>query len=187
MDRRFRRFLIALVIFTLGNSSDAFLLVRASEVGVSLTFLPLLWLVFHLAKSSGNFLAGRLVDRAGPRSPLLIGWILYAVIYVAFGLADSAWQIWALFLVYAVFYALTEPAEKAYVASLAGPERRGEAFGWFNSAIGISALPASLIFGLLYETLGPMAAFGWGAILALLASALLIGEDLSPMKSSERK
>ncbi len=187
MDRRFRRFLIALVLFTLGNSSDAFLLVRASEVGVSLTFLPLLWLVFHLAKSTGNFLAGRFVDRVGPRSPLLIGWILYAVIYVAFGLADSAWQIWALFLVYAAFYALTEPAEKAYVASLAGPDRRGEAFGWFNSAVGISALPASLIFGLLYETLGPLAAFGWGAILALLASALLIGEDLSPTISSERK
>jgi MFS family permease len=187
LDKRFRRFLLALTLFTLGNSSDAFLLVRASEVGVSLTFLPLLWLVFHLAKSTGNFLAGRLVDRAGPRGPLLIGWMLYAVLYVAFGLAVSAWQIWLLFLIYAGFYALTEPAEKAYVASLAGPERRGEAFGWFNFAVGISALPASLIFGSLYEMLGPLAAFGWGAILALLASALLIGEDLFRVESSSSK
>jgi MFS family permease len=177
-DQRFRRFLVALVLFTLGNSSDAFLLVRASEVGVSLPLLPLLWLVFHLAKSVGNFLAGRLVDRAGPRGPLLLGWFLYAALYVAFGLATAAWQIWVLFLLYAIFYSLTEPAEKAYVANLTGPERRGEAFGWFNFAIGVSALPSSLIFGWFYEAFGPVAAFGWGACLALLASALLIGEDL---------
>ena len=173
-DRRFRRFLLALVLFTLGNSSDAFLLVRAGELGVPIVALPMLWLVFHLVKSGGNLLAGRLVDRVGSKRPLLAGWILYAAIYVAFGLATSAWHIWSLFLVYAVFYSLTEPAEKSFVAGLTGPENRGLAFGWFNFAIGIAALPASLIFGSLYELWGPLVAFSWGAGLALLAAALIV-------------
>lgn len=172
-DGRFRRFLLALTLFTLGNSSDAFLLVRAGELGVPTVQLPLLWLVFHLGKSAGNTLAGPLVDRIGPTRPLRVGWVLYAVSYVAFGLATAAWHIWCLFLVYAVFYALTEPAEKSYVASLAGPENRGLAFGWYNFAIGVAALPSSVIFGSLYELYGPLAAFSWGAALALLAALLI--------------
>jgi MFS family permease len=172
-DWNFRVYLLALVLFTLGNSSDAFLLVRAGELGVSTPLLPILWCVFHIAKSSGNLLGGRLVDRIGPRAPILGGWFLYAGVYIAFGLANAAWQVWALFLAYAVFYALTEPAEKTLVAQLAGPERKGLAFGWYNFAIGVAALPSSLLFGWLYERFGPLAAFGWGAGLALVAALLL--------------
>jgi MFS family permease len=171
-DRNFRRYLLALVIFTLGNSSDAFLLVRAEELGVPVARLPLLWFAFHLAKSGGNLLAGRLVDRIGGRAPIIVGWVMYACVYVGFAFATAAWHAWALFLIYAIFYALTEPAEKKLVTQLVGPERRGLAFGWYNFAIGISALPSSLIFGGLYESLGPAAAFGWGAALALVASAV---------------
>jgi MFS family permease len=172
-DRRFRIYLAALVVFTLANSSDAFLLLRAGELGVAVWMLPILWSVFHVAKSAGNIFCGRLVDRFGPRPMILFGWGYYAVVYLAFALASTEWHIWALFLAYAVFYSITEPAEKTLVANLVGPENRGLAYGWFNCAVGIATLPASLLFGVLYQEAGPFVAFGSGAGLALVAAALL--------------
>jgi MFS family permease len=174
-DRNYRLYLLALVVFTLGNSSDAFLLVRAVELGVPTALLPLLWCAFHVVKSTSNLLLGRAVDRFGPRPFLFLGWLLYAGVYLAFALATTAWEAWALFLVYAIFYGLTEPAEKTLVADLVGGERKGLAYGWYNCAIGIATLPASLIFGALYQVYGALAAFGWGAALALVAVVLLAG------------
>ena len=174
-DRNFRLYLLTLLVFTLGNSSDAFLLVRAGELGVPTTLLPMLWFVFHIVKSGGNLYVGRLVDRIGPKLPLLIGWLLYAGVYLAFAVATEAWHAWACFLAYGVFYALSEPAEKTLVVQLIGADRKGLAFGWYNFAIGVAALPSSLIFGLLYEEFGPLVAFGWGAGLALVAMFLLAG------------
>lgn len=176
----FRLYLLALVIFTLGNSSDAFLLVRASELGISTALLPMLWLTFHIVKSGGNLLAGRAVDRFGPRPLIFFGWAIYAGIYLAFGLATTAWQMWTLFLLYGLFFALTEPAEKTLVALLVGQERQGLGFGWFNFAVGIAALPSSLLFGWLYEAFGPLVAFGWGAGLALLAAVLFAWCKIAP-------
>jgi MFS family permease len=173
--RDFRLLLLALVVFTLGNASDAFLLVRAGELGVPTPLLPILWCVFHVAKSGGNLLASRAVDRLGPRPLILGGWGVYALIYLAFALATEAWHVWALFLGYAAFYALTEPAEKALIADLVGGERKGLAFGWYNFAIGVAALSSSLIFGALYEEFGALVAFGWGAALALFAALMLAG------------
>jgi MFS family permease len=181
-DKNIRLFLLALVVFTLGNSSDAFLLVRAGELGVPTAVLPLLWCAFHVVKSGGNLFAGGLVDKFGPRPLIFVGWLLYAAIYIAFGLANTGWQIWLSFLAYGIFYALTEPAEKTLVARLAGA-RKGLAFGWFNFAIGVAALPSSLIFGWFYERFGPLVAFGWGAGLALLAAMLLLG--VSPGATEE--
>ncbi len=174
-DNRFRLYLLALVIFTLGNSSDAFLLVRAGELGVPTFVLPLLWSAFHVVKSSSNLLLGRVVDRFGPRRFIFLGWFVYAGIYLAFAEAARAWHVWGLFLSYALFYGLTEPAEKTLVAELVTSERRGLAYGWFNFAVGIATLPASLIFGAVYEVYGARAAFGWGAALALVAVAVLVG------------
>jgi MFS family permease len=174
-DRNFRLYLLALVVFTLGNSSDAFLLVRAGELGVPVVWLPVLWCVFHVAKSTGNLVLGAGVDRYGARPFLFLGWGVYAAVYLAFGLATAAWEAWALFLCYAVFYGLTEPAEKALVAELAGGERKGLAYGWYNFAVGIATLPASLLFGALYQLFGPLAAFGCGAGLALAAAVLMLG------------
>lgn len=171
---RFRMYLVALVIFTLGNSSDAFLLVRAGELGVSASMLPLLWCAFHIVKSAGNLLAGRVVDRIGPRPVLVSGWLAYGLIYLAFALAASQWQIWLYFLLYGASVALAEPAEKTLVTHWAGVEQSGLAFGWFNFAIGVAALPSSLIFGWLYQRFGAMPAFGWGAGLAMLATVLLL-------------
>ena len=161
-----------MVVFALGNSSDAFLLNRCLDVGVPELWLPTIWFAFHLAKSGGNLLIGRLVDRIGPRWPLLAGWLLYASVYLSFAFAVQSWQAIALFMVYAIFYSLTEPAEKTIVAQLVPPEQKGQAFGWFHFCLGIAALPANLLFGSLYTAEQPLLAFGLGAALAVVAGML---------------
>ena len=127
--RSFKVYLLALLVFTLGNSSDMFLLVRATELGVETRMLPMLWLAFHVVKSVGNVLGGRAVDRFGPRRLLLAGWLWYAFVYLAFAFATAAWQIWALFLLYGVYYALAEPSEKTMVSHLVG----SDAPGWLTA------------------------------------------------------
>lgn len=170
---KFRVYLLALVLFTLGNSSDMFLLVRAGELGVPTAALPLLWCAFHVVKSLTNLAAGRVTDWIGPRPLIAVGWLLYGLVYLAFALAAAAWHAWALFLVYGAIYSLTEPAEKTLVARLVSPRQKGLAFGWFNFAIGVAALPSSIVFGWLYESYGALSAFGWGAALAVAAAVLL--------------
>jgi MFS family permease len=171
--RSFRWYLAALVVFTLGNSSDLFLLTRARELGVSEWLIPVLWCAFGLAKGAGNAVTGRLVDRLGPRPMILAGWLFYAGVYFAFAFATRAWHVWALIFAYSLFYALTEPSEKTLVANLVGKEDRGLAYGWYNAVIGIATLPASLLFGILYDACGAATAFGAGAGLALAAACLL--------------
>jgi MFS family permease len=175
LDRNFRVYLLALVVFTLGNSSDAFLLVRASELGVSTKTLPLLWCLCHVAKSSSNLYLGRAVDRCGSWLSLFLGWFAFSGIYLAFALASSAWEAWTLFVGYGLVCGLIEPAEKSLVAHLVGTQRKGLAYGWYNFAIGIAILPSSLIFGALYQAYGALVAFGWGAGLALVAGVVLVG------------
>lgn len=173
-DRHFRLYLLALVVFTLGNCSDAFLLVRAAELGVPVALLPLLWCACHVVKSSSNLLLGWAVDQFGPRPFMFLGWLVFALVYLAFALATAAWQVWAFFLVYGGVIGLIEPAERTLVANLAGSERKGLAYGWYNGAVGVATLPASLIFGALYQGFGALAAFASGAELALVAVALLL-------------
>lgn len=172
-DRNFKLYLLALVVFTLGNCSDAFLLVRAGELGVTPMLLPLVWCACHVAKSVSNLFLGRAVDHFGPRSALFTGWFAFAAVYLGFGLATSTWEMWAYFIIYGVVYGLIEPAERALVAALVGTERKGLAYGWFNFAIGIATFPSSLVFGALYQFYGSIVAFTWGAGLALLAAILL--------------
>ncbi len=170
----FRTYLLALVLFTLGNSTDAFLLVRADDLGIEKVWLPMLWFGFHAFKSVGNVFGGRLADRFGPRSTLLAGWGLYAAVYLGFGAATAWWHVPVLFAIYAGYYALAEPAEKALVAALVGPERKGAAYGWFNAAIGIAALPSSVVFGWIYDRGGAMWAFGYGAAMAAAGALVLL-------------
>jgi MFS family permease len=184
-DRNFRLYLLALVVFTLGNSSDAFLLVRASELGVSTITLPLLWCLCHVAKSSSNLYLGRAVDRFGSRSSLFLGWFAFAGVYLAFALATSAWEAWTFFVGYGLVCGLIEPAEKTLVAHLVGTERKGLAYGWYNFAIGIATLPSSLIFGALYQVYGAHLAFGWGTGLAVVAVVLLVGVNESGKPQSQ--
>lgn len=172
--RRLRRYLVVLFVFSLGNASDAFLLLRARELGVAVAAVPLLWGALHVSKLAWNVVGGRLGDRVGPVRAIVAGWAVYAAVYAGFAAADAAWHAWALFLVYGLFYGLTEGPEKALVAALAPRERRGGAFGAYHLAIGIGALPASLAFGVVWQTFGAAAAFGMGAGLALLAALALV-------------
>jgi MFS family permease len=170
-----RRYLLILFLFTLGNSTDAFLLLRAGELGVSAVHIPLLWAFFHVVKMVSVFPFGALSDRLGRRGMILAGWGVYALAYLGFARAQHEWEIWALFAFYGLFYGLTEGTEKAMLADLADPAERGAAFGWYNFAIGIGALPASLLFGAIWQLAGAPAAFGFGAALAALAAVLLWG------------
>ncbi len=168
----FRRFLFAIVIFTLGSSSDAFLLWRARELGISVALAPVLWMILQLVKSGSSFCGGVLSDHFGRRTAILSGWGLYAGSYVGFALATAPWQIWLLFTVYGVFYGLTDGPQSALVVDLVEEDWRGRALGAYNAATGLAMLPASVIFGVLYQTLGSSVAFGTGAGLAIIAALL---------------
>jgi MFS family permease len=169
----FRRLLVAVVLFTLGNSSDAFLLWRAREVGVALTLTPILWALLHLVRSATATWGGGLSDRRGRTFTIAAGWIVYALTYVGFALCRQVWQVWILFTVYGAYYGLTEGAQKALVVDMVPKEWQGRALGAFQLAAGLAALPASAIFGLLYRQLGAAIAFGAGAMLAVLATMAL--------------
>jgi len=170
----FRGYLAAVFVFTLGNASDAFLLLRAGQLGVSTAAIPLLWSAFNLSKTVWNLPGGALSDRLGPRRSILAGWGLYVLVYAGFAAAGAEWHAWALFLVYGLFYGLTEAPERSLVASMAPERLRSLAYGTFHFAVGVAALPASLLFGLLWDVFGSPVAFLAGAGLALVASVGLV-------------
>jgi MFS family permease len=170
---RLRTYLLVLLLFTLGNSSDVFLLLRAGQLGVIPARIPLLWAFFNLVKMVSTMPFGALSDRIGRRGVIITGWGVYAMAYVGFAFARTELHIWLLFAFYGLFYGLTEGVEKALLVDIADPAERGAAFGWYNCAIGIGALPASLIFGLIWQRFNPLTAFGFGASLALLAALFL--------------
>lgn len=177
----FKGLLFAFSIFTLGNSTDAFLLIRLSQAGISNWAIALLWGLHGGVRMLTALWSGSLSDRLG-RKPLIIsGWFYYALIYLLFALADSQVVLIGLFLAYGVFYGLCEPSEKALVADLAPKELKGTAFGYYNLVLGLGALPASLIFGFVGQTWGYPAAFITGASLAALASLFLF---FIPQKAS---
>ena len=163
-----------LLLFSLGNSADAFLLLRLSDELGSATYVPLLWSALHVVKASLCTWGGALSDRLGRRRIIIIGWAIYAVVYLGLAMASSASVLIAWFLAYGVFFALTEGAEKALVADLAPRTREGLAFGLYNATLGVGALAASIGFGFLYERYGAPAAFGTGAALAAASAALLM-------------
>ncbi|MFT3882264.1 MAG: MFS transporter [Gemmatales bacterium] len=175
LGSKFWYYLLAIALFALGSSSDMFLLVRLKELGVvDEKFLLLLWCVFHLLKSYGNIFVGRLTDRLPPQRLLTLGWIVYALIYAGMAWVGTAWAGITLFLLYALYYALSEPPEKALVVKLVPAHLRGQAFGWFHFVTGIMLLPASVLFGYIYEAFGAWHAFTMGTILALSATVVLV-------------
>lgn len=168
-----RRFILLLFLFSLGNSTDAFLLLKLEASGVPVTWLPITWAALHVVKSASSAAGGALSDRIGRRAPIISGWLLYAAIYAGFAFADSLPVVVALFLVYGVFFGLTEGPEKALIAELSPERVRGTAFGFYNAALGLGVLAASLLFGAIWTAISPAAAFLTGAAIAVLASALL--------------
>jgi MFS family permease len=217
-DSNFKKYLLVMILFTLGNSSDAFLLFRVEEAihkssaivdfvngieplhrmvqnfgdeqaqakVINILFLPLIWAFFHIIKVTFSTPLGALSDKIGRKIVINIGWAIYAFVYISFALLvflSPHLQVFAtfvLFAVYALFYAFSEGAEKAFVADIVNEDKRGTAFGLFNFAIGLGALPASIIFGILYSYFdnlfpgyGGTVAFGFGGIIALISMVLL--------------
>lgn len=178
MDGRFKSFLFVLILFTLGNSSDAFILLRGQERGLSILQVMGMALTFNLVYTVFAGPLGAWSDKVGRRRLILGGWLAYGLIYLGLAFSQTGWQVWALFALYGLYYAATEGTAKALVADLVPEAQRGTAYGLFNAAIGISALPASLIAGLLWQGVGAWAGFGagapffFGAGMALVAGAL---------------
>ncbi|WP_243372554.1 MFS transporter [Geotalea sp. SG265] len=168
-----RTYLLILFLFTLGNSSDAFLLLKAGQLGVTPARIPLLWTFFHVIKMASSMPFGALSDRVGRRGIILCGWCIYALTYLGFALAANELQVWLLFAFYGLFYGLTEGVEKALLMDIAPVSERGTAFGWYNFAVGAGALPASLLFGFVWQSAGAGAAFAFGAGLAAVAALLM--------------
>lgn len=169
------KLIVAVMVFTLGNSADAFLLLRLSDAGVGVIWIAVLWSMFSLVKMGSNLIGGRLSDRVGRKPLVLAGWVFYAAIYLAMGITSSTPLLIALFLTYGLYFGVTEPVERAWVAGLAPADLRGSAFGYYNAAIGIGALPASIIFGGIWAAFGPATAFTFGASVAAVAALILVG------------
>lgn len=170
---KFLGLFVIMLLFTLGNSSDAFLILRAQDAGVEPVMIPVIIAVFNLLYALLAIPCGVLSDRIGRVRVIQLGWLIYAVSYLGFAVAQSAWHIWLLYAVYGVYYAMTEGVAKALVAQLVEESRRGAAFGLYNASLGILALPASAIAGFLWDRVSSGAPFFFGAGVALLAAMFL--------------
>jgi MFS family permease len=173
-DSNFKRFLLVLALFTLSNSSDSFLILRAMDAGVSLALVPLLWAAHHGMKVLSSLVGGDLSDRLGRKRLIVSGWILYAAVYAGFAYATNQASLWVLFLVYGIYFGLAEGAEKALVADLVRPEQRGTAYGLYNLAFGVTVFPASLLMGTIWDWKGPAVAFLVSACMGATAALLLL-------------
>ena len=173
-DGNFKRFLIVVALFTLSNSSDAFLILRAQTTGVSVMAIPLLWAAHHGSKVLSSLWGGDLSDRLGRRRLIVCGWILYAAVYAGFAFVRQEISVWILFLIYGIYFGLAEGAEKALVADLVRPEQRGTAYGLYNLAFSITVLPASVLMGAVWDWKGPASAFLLSAALGATAAVLML-------------
>jgi len=171
-----------LLIFSLGNSADAFLLLRLSDALGGAKYVPLMWAAIHVVKASLSTWGGVLSDRLGRKQLIVSGWAVYALVYLGFALSTSATAFVAWFLFYGVYFAFADGPSKALVTDLTPSGRRGAAFGIYNGTIGAGALIASVLFGYLYERFGPSTAFLTGATLAGVASVLLLVVPTTPLR-----
>lgn len=192
-DRKFLTFLGIVVLFTLGNSSDAFLILRAEHAGLSVTGILGMMLTFNLVYALVSGPSGALSDRIGRKTLLIVGWLVYAAVYFGFAAATAGWQTWALMGLYGVYYGTSEGVARAFVADLVPALERGAAFGAYHAAVGLTALPASLIAGILWqgvadwEGFGPSAPFLFGSAMAFLAVLLLVSLSTGSQTVARRR
>jgi MFS family permease len=183
-DSNFKRFLAIVALFTLSNSSDAFLLLRVRETGGGIVTTLLIWAALHTVKVLSSLVGGDLSDRLGRKRLIASGWLLYAAVYAGFAFLNSITMAWVLFLIYGVYFGLAEGAEKALVADLVRPEQHGTAYGLYNLAFSIAVFPASLLLGVLWKLRGAETAFlvsaGIGAVAALLLLSFVSAERAQP-------
>jgi MFS family permease len=170
---KFKIFVLGVTIFTLGNSSDAFLFLRARSLNIDVVYIPVLWLVLNLVYTFVSLPAGWLSDRIGRKNLILSGFFVYASVYFGFAFATQSYHAWLLFVVYGFYYGLANGTMRAYVADLVVEEKRATAYGIYHGAVGLTALPASLLFGWLWQSVGVSFAFCFGAGLSLLAFLII--------------
>lgn len=168
----FKKYILVIAVFSIGNSSDAFLILRAENIGVSKELIPIIYLVFNLVYSLSSTPMGILADKIGMRKMILLGFLFYAGIYAGLAFAANQFHIWGLFILYGLFKGMSEGAQRAYLASIAPPERKATAFGIYHTAVGLALLPASIIAGALWDKIGPEATFLYGTATGLTAFIL---------------
>ncbi len=166
---RFKLFLAILFVFTLGNSSDAFLILRAQNLGNNVFYILLMLILFNAVYALVSMPAGILSDKLGRKKIIAVGWTIYALVYLGFAIFNAEWLAWVLWAVYGVYYGLAEGVARALVVDLVPEDKRGTAFGAYHGVVGITLLPASLIAGWLWQAVGPAAPFYFGAATAVLA------------------
>jgi len=169
----FKKFLFVLGLFTLGNSSDAFLILRANNVGVSPMFIPILWLTFNSTYAVSSLPSGIASDRIGSKRVITYGFLIYALVYFGFAFASFQYQAWLFFIIYGFYYGLTDGVSRSFVSKMILPQHRATAFGIYHAVVGLIALPASLLMGFLWDWRGPRIAFMFGMSLALISALLL--------------
>ncbi len=180
MGKPFSIFLVIVSLFTLGNSSDAFLILRAQNLGISVIGITVMLIVFNLVYTLVSTPAGSLSDRIGRRRLIVGGWLVYAAIYFGFALAREIWQVWVLYVIYGLYYGMAYGTANAMVADLVPDDLRGTAYGTYNAVIGLLTFPSSLIAGILWQGagswsgFGPSAPFFFGGALALTAALLMV-------------
>ncbi len=186
MPRELKLFIGVLALFTLGNSTDAFLLLRLTDAAGSAQYVPLMWAGLHVVKSGVSMVGGSWSDRIGRRAVIAIGWLVYAVVYAGFAVSTTLPSLLAWFFAYGFYFGFAEGAEKALIADLAPTDRRGTAFGIYYAVTGLGALAASVIFGVIWKEVGAPAAFGFGALLAVAATGMLFAIVTPPPALAHR-
>jgi len=166
---QFNIFLVIMFLFTLGNSSDAFLILRAQNLGNNVLLITLMLFMFNIVYALFSIPAGVLSDKIGRRWLITIGWAVYAMVYLSFALIKETWMVWLLFAFYGLYYGLMDGVARAMVSDLVPEDKRGTAFGLFNGVVGFTLLPASLIAGWLWQAISPEAPFYFGSALAFVA------------------
>ncbi len=169
-SRNYKIYLVVLSIFTMANTSDFFVILRAQNLGNSLIYVALILVMYNVVYTVLSTPAGILSDKIGRRTLLVAGWLVFGGVYIGFALANSAWLVWLLFAIYGAYYAFIEGVSRAFVADLVPEEKRGTAYGWSNGVLSIALLPASLIAGWLWSAVSPAATFYFGAGLAFIAA-----------------
>ena len=181
LGRRFALFMLIVGLFDLGNSSDAFLILRAQERGLNVVGVLGMLATFNLVYTLVSTPAVSLSDRIGRRRVIVGGWLVYGAIYLGVALARSGWQVWLLYALYGVYYGMAYGTTRAMVADIVPPHLRGTAYGTYNAMLGILDFPASFIAGVLWQGVGPWQGFGpsapflFGAVMAFLAAGLMVG------------